>query len=73
MTRTTADIVPFRPRPPKPVAPPSELALVSRLLELAREADRVGQTRVAALLVGAAYGVAEDEPPPDGGGHRRVA
>jgi hypothetical protein len=69
MTRAATNVLPFRARPPAPL---SDAALVSRLLDLAREADRAGRAHVAGLLVGAAYAMCDDVPPDDGG-HRRVA
>lgn len=73
MTDTVSSVVPFRPRPPVPAAPLAEPELVSRLLELAKEADAAGYPHVAGLLVGAAYGVCDGAPPHNNGGHRRTA
>lgn len=41
----------FRPRPPAPNPPLSDRELVSRLFDLAREADRAGRAHVAGLPV----------------------
>lgn len=74
MTAAASNVVPFRPRPPAPAAPLSDGALVSRLLDLAGEADRAGRVHVAGLLLGAAYAMCDDPTPDDGGGgHRRAA
>ncbi len=72
MIRAAAEVLPFRPRQTAPATPLHDTELVSRLLDLAREADRAGRVHVAGLLVGAAYALC-DEPPPSGGGRRRRA
>lgn len=66
-------VVAFRPRQPAPAAPLSDEDLVGRLLDLAKEFDRVGRVHIAGLLVGAAYGLCDDTPPDDHDGHRRAA
>jgi hypothetical protein len=73
MTQVANNVVPFRPRAPALSLQPSERDLIHRLLDLAHDADRAGFTTVAVLLVGAAYGVADGEPPGGGGGSRRRA
>ena len=72
MTRTAADVLPFRPRQPASSAPVTDLELVRRLLDLAHEVDRAGRLHAAGLLVGAAYAMCDD-PLPCGGGRRRTA
>jgi hypothetical protein len=71
MTRPAPNnVVQFGPRPPAPL---SEAALVTRQLDLAREADLAGRPHVAGLLVGAAYAVCDGLPPGGESGGANVA
>lgn len=63
MTVPSSKIFNFRPRVSYADPPFTPSELISRLVSLAGDADRSGFPNIAILLVGAAYGIADGEPP----------
>lgn len=68
-----ATIIPFRQPPPRDDAACRQAKLIMGLTQLSDEADALGQTAIAQILLGAAICLADRLPPGHPGGGRRRA